>query len=144
MLPHPVPFKKMTNISVCSKSFSRISVPQLPKSVSFVTEREQEQRDLPFMCLSNTLPGLSTIFVTRCFSISFSLFEDFSFITLWIQNHFGSFMRTLNSSEAKKNAVKSNTFSGSSQKATLQRRTGRERWGEKNEGCCRAVVSQGG
>lgn len=99
---------KMFPNAVSSKSFSRVSVPQLPKSVSFVTEREREQRDLPFLRLSNTLPELSTIFVTRCFSISFSLFEDFSFITLWIQNHFGSFTCTLNSSDAKNKAVESN------------------------------------
>lgn len=51
LLPHPVQDqkkkkKKMFSNATRSNSFGQVSVPQLPKSVSFITEREQEQRDL--------------------------------------------------------------------------------------------------
>lgn len=142
--------RKMFPNAACSNSFSRVSVPRLPKSVCFVKEREPEQRYLSFMRLSNTFLGLSTILVAHCFSISLSFFlRIFLFlITLRIPNPLCFLCVCSKFQCGAKN--KSSTIQLNFQiqsKSTSDECRQREMWKkkrEKNEGCCRAVVSLGG
>lgn len=68
LLPHPVrdqkkEKKKLFSYAVCTNSFSQVSVPQIPKSVSFLPEPEQEQRgSIAYV----SVPHSATISPYRC------------------------------------------------------------------------------